>query len=289
MSDVTAVICYLPGTKDMLDACLSSIARHTERHLSTVLVLWSMGRPFDAYDVVERSSLPHVGVIPVNCMLVKSAWLHAYMLDTSIWSFVQTDLILTLDSDCLPVADGWLDFMVDAVKDGSWSSGISFPLSPASHSCGNAVADRYRMARHWDRGHVACQLYSKRNLVSLGVHFCQGLDAGLGISDELERRSWQNELKLLRPTRCPLAEREGDDPELNRLDCVVFGDMVYHHGAYSCDQGVKKQRYSMAKARVLEHRGAEFLLDDTNSHCYAFDREDEAALRYYMTIVTKGL
>lgn len=82
------------------------------------------------------------------------------------------------------------------------------------------------------------------------------------------------------PTRCPIL-KEGIDPELNRMCCVVYGDLIYHHGAAtrSVTMGsIDPQGFlEEARKRVLQEKGAEWILDSKNSYQYKFDKEEAVA------------
>ncbi len=285
MNEVTIVICYQSGTSDMLRACLTALDRYTQ-HPIRVMVL-TQKQPFgeeDAYMAVEGFALANVHVIPCS-----SGHVHGKLLDAFIPKDVGTELFLTLDSDCFPVADGWLGDLVGMLKGDVRISGILHPWAPPPDDMDKRKLEwRVRSQHCWNRTHVACQLMRKSDFIELGHKYDAGDDTGLAITAEAARRGWA--VAGFKPTRCPRVAAPTSasgrahgprlDPEFNRYVSVVYGDKVYHHGGFTRqslgDEDVFKASFGHARERVLVD-GAEFLLDDLHSYRFKFDREEEVA------------
>jgi hypothetical protein len=89
----------------MLSACLASIARHTKDVPYLIEVLAKQG---DADDVLGILALdyPDIQIHEISIPLGESSKIHGSLLDSFIPNSIATKYVMTLDSDCFPVADG---------------------------------------------------------------------------------------------------------------------------------------------------------------------------------------
>jgi hypothetical protein len=193
---------------------------------------------------------------------------------------------MTLDSDCFPVAEGWLKDLRAMLKGNVRIAGILHPWGPPPpHMPKTKIEWRVRSQHCWETTHVACQLLKTddlKHLKSLGAGYNGGDDTGLLIPKIARQQGW--EIKGYKVSRCPQVADGLDvmaDPEFNRYVCLVFGDKVYHHGGFSRvesfgDEPLFENSFGWAKERVLEE-GAAWLLDDKWSYRFKFDKEDEVA------------
>lgn len=272
---VAIVICYQEGTGRMLDACLSSLRRHTHYpHNITVLT----SRADDALLDLRDDFNFHLREMEVPKATLYGV--HGAMLDLFLPHGVYDEFLLTLDSDCFPVADGWLPRLVKMMKNGCRIAGILHPWAPPPEDLSpQKIEWRVRSQHCWLSTHVACQMIRPADLASLGKKYSTGDDTGLSIVKEARARGW--EIDGFMPTRCPKFMDSDDDPEFNRYSCVVFGDMMYHHGGFSRGEMGDKRPYQKeigwVTPRVLEEKGAEFLLQNDMSYQYKFDSEEEVA------------
>jgi len=278
---VTIVICYATGTASVLRACLSSIARHTQDDDYRV---WVVNRrqdaPFDAAEELTFLSCCELKMVDVK-KTDTTSWTHADMLD-AIVPRVETEFILTLDSDCFPVADGWLCDLKAMIRNGADCVGILYPYGPPpSDMPKNKIAYRVRSQQCWQTTHVACQMLSIDLLRRFQLKYHDGDDTGLAIPAAIKKAGLL--IDGFRATRSP--KPSGDyNAEFNRYVGIVFGDKVFHQGGFTrenlCgDEEILKQQFAWLKERVIAEEGAEFLLDDACSYRFKFDREEEVAER----------
>jgi hypothetical protein len=286
------VTCYKEGTQGMLTLWVSALITHT----------------YDALDEV-----PHVDVVVVSDQAVKEAQavvgsngfsakfrviqvvpeevpisrIHGAMLDAYLAQYRdEVECILTMDSDCFPVADCWLGGLWEMLKDGAKVAGILHPLAPPPDDMDhNRLEWRVRSQHCWNSTHVACQMIRMADLKELGVSYAEGDDTGLLIPLEARKRGWK--VDGYRVTRC--AKPWGKpgckpDPEFNRYVRLVFGDKVYHHGGFTrittgMDKSVPEfeTAYGWVFDTAMMHGGAEFLLEDEYSYKFKLDREEEVA------------
>jgi hypothetical protein len=179
----------------------------------------------------------------------------------------EADLVLTLDSDCFPVAEGWLS---DMVNENATVTGISQPWIPPDDSV-EGIEQRLRSHLNWNRTHVACQLVSRRFVVSNDLKYSDGDDTGFQILNKAEGLGLK--VTTLKPTRCPMSENSDFDPEFNRELSVVFGDKVYHHGSHSRAVVLPYGGFFEVSRKRIEKEGAEWLLSD--AYEYRFDMEEK--------------
>ena len=284
---VSIVICWRQGTDDMLTACLKSIQRHT-RDVEYEVVLVNADPPDslfesvpDIRDVVSLKSLRYIS-IPMTPEEATSKT-HGKMLDEVIPSRVNSKYVLTLDSDCFPVADGWLSELIAKLENGAALAGILHPWAPPPEDMPKSKIEyRVRSQHCWNVTHVACQLIRLEDYKVLhekGCRYNAGDDTGLALPKMI--LSTGGKIDGFKVTRCP-AVWEGDlDPEFNRYVCLVYGDKVYHHGGYSrnriTSEMVFAKSFSWCEELVVWGYGAQFLLNDRFSYRFKLDREEEIA------------
>jgi len=267
---VTVLISYVGGTQRLMKACLSSILKyragvHYKLHVVTE-ERWLSEAEEIRSDVVSS-------VIP--CQVDGNApgsYRHSAMLDKYMES--AEGMVLTLDSDRFPVADGWLGELYSMQGEGRILPGIRWPWKPPCGSV-SGLEERVRTNLNWNNTWVACQLVDPNWVRVNGLKYRNGDDTGFELTAKA-REQWLS-MPGWKPSRCALPE--GDiDPELNRMFCVAYGDKVVHIGGGS-GKAVGREIfgegcYGKAVERILEE-GAEWMLDDSQSHRYVFDREDE--------------
>jgi hypothetical protein len=267
-----------------METCAAAVARHT-LDVDYDLMIVTRDAAFGELDhVVAELPLRQAGVFFANVPDVSGSLVHGRMLDVAmdrIMAERRSPFVLTLDSDCFPVADGWLSGLLGEFDDPKvGAAGILHPWGPPPEDMDHHLIEwRVRSQHCWESTHVACQLVRTGMLEGSGVRFSSGDDTGLDVV------RWIKSAGMVcagyRPTRCPVS-RTGFDPEFNRYVGVVYGDKVYHHGAYTrteigCESPVLPKSMGWALDRVLLLGGAEWLLDDSVSHRYVFDREEEVA------------
>jgi hypothetical protein len=283
---VTIVVAYQKGTPEILATCLASIKRHTKVGYNVLVVV--RGTDHDADEVLEE-----IGEMPVKVITLGKgdSWkpagsrVHGAMLDEVIPSRIDTEFVLTLDSDCFPVADGWLGDLLSEMADPDVGcAGILHPWLPPPEDMPKSKMEwRVRNQHCWNVTHVACQLV-RVDPWHEAMRYAIGDDTGLSVTNYL--RSSGKRCVGFMATRCanPEPNRENPedtlDPEFNRHVCLIFGDKVYHHGGFSRKNAFGGERdfqesFGWVEDLVLAYRGAEFLLDDENSYRYKFDREEE--------------
>lgn len=283
---VRIVVCYKSGTKDIFQIWFSSIMAYTKKPVRITAVTaddTSMQEAMEVFRTTEGTTV--VQVCPAT--VTTPARIHGAMLDAFLsgWG-VQEEFILTMDSDCFPVAEGWLDALLE-MADGSPTVGepakvvgILHPWAPPPADMDhNRIEWRVRSQHCWETTHVACQMIRMDDLMKLQATFAGGDDTGLLIPLEAKKHGWR--INGFRATRCarPI---DGSDPEFNRYVCLIFGDAVYHHGGFTRvatmgDKPVMNEAYGWVRGELLFRREAEFLLDDQYSYRFKFDREEEVA------------
>ena len=276
---VTIVIAYETGTKTMLALCLANLRRFTCHPYELIVVTRDPQATAEVRDLALAGCLDGK-VLEVQLsrpVLEGDSSVHAEMLDQVIPERIATQLVLTLDSDCFPVANGWLEHLVGLLKPGIGCVGILHPYPrPNMHRIG--VLGRIEREQSYDTTHVACQLV-RTEPWSAKMKYRGGLDTGLAIPQYFKDSGLRCD--GLQVTRGPLASGPSSDPELNREFCLVFGDMVYHHAGYTRFQSgivdVEVAPFVEVRNRVLESGSAEFLLDPTQSHVFHFQSESVVA------------
>lgn len=281
---VTIVVCYVRDTHEMMSACLSSIQRHTKAKAS-ILIAAAEGHLdkglFDTVDCFQDKPL-HIDVVEVPERFVEKGHEHGCILDRAIENEVTTPFVLTLDSDSIPMKDGWLTELLEMMDEGTATAGILHPWAPPPPMRKEKLEWRVRSQHCWETTHVACQLIRLQDIKRLrrdGIGYSSGDDTGLGMVKELKKQG--RDCVGYMPTRCPKPAVDFD-AEYNRYSCVVYGDAVIHVGGFTRvtidgDDAVFNKAFSWAADKILEDGGAEFLLDDEQAYLYKLDREEEIA------------
>lgn len=250
-----------------------------------MLVVSHNAQSFDAQEEIEHfESVMPITVRHVALSLVPKSGngVHGMLLD-AITPEIETDYLLTLDSDCLPIAYGWLDLLLGLMSEETVCTGILHPWAPPPNDLPEYLIEyRVRSQHCWNLTHVACQMVRTDFLAALramGVTYSSGDDTGLLIPQ------WAHQLGMgvggLKPTRCP-APSGNHDPEFNRYTCLVYGDMICHIGGFTRqvalhDKSVLEKEYGWAIQRILKGHSASFLLNDKFSYRFKFDKEEEVA------------
>jgi len=269
----------------MMSACLNSILRHTKIPVQVIVAAQEGNLDEGLFDAVEcfRGKDMSVQVVEVPHKYIQEGREHGCILDRVVPDDVSTEYVMTLDSDCFPIADGWLESLVEMLdSDMVVSAGILHPWAPPPKMRESRLEWRVRSQHCWETTHVACQLMRTKEAVCWirdGIGYSKGDDTGLGMMKVM--RASNRKCDGYKPTRCP-NPAVAFDAEFNRYSCVVYGDAVIHVGGFTRvtvdgDDGVFRQAFQWAAEKVLEEGGAEFLLDDANSYRYTLDREEEVA------------
>ncbi len=284
------VICYAIGTRPILKTCLDSIARHMPQSPFHIYLLHQNDKPFDADDLLKDFD---TSILSKHSLYLKeqpdvprkSSNIHGRMLDI-FCPTLQDEFLLTLDSDCFPVADDWLDLLVDEMDNGAGTAGILYPYAPPPSSLNmSSVETRVRTQHCWNTTHVACQMmrmcdYKRLSANRNGILFNAGDDTGLIIPALL--KSEGKKCQGFRLTRGPLSKNPDVNPEFNRYVSLIFGDKMFHMGGYTRetilgDDRVMDDAFGYAQDRTISNGGAEWLLCDTTSYQYTFKQEEDVA------------
>lgn len=286
MSNISIITCFEEGTQDILRTWLSAVSRHTHMPVNVFVVKASA---FHAN--TERNLKPLCGgnitlnIINVPSSMIKTEREHGSMLDVAVSRIVSSDYIVTMDSDCFPVQDGWLDKMLnDLESDNSVAtSGILYPWQPPSQDMNRKKIEyRARSQYCWNMTHVACEAVrfdEMMKAVNSGYGYASGDDTGLAVKNFILKDG--RYCTGYMPTRCPIPLVDFD-AEYNRYSCVVYGDTIIHIGGATRQtvQGHENEferAFGWAEEKILEEKGAEFLLDDELSYRFQFDREENVA------------
>ena len=281
-ADVTIVICYQVGTLDMLEVCLRSIKKYSgDVSYHVVIVSRSLPTELDCLSLLDTLQLPSYECLNVNVGPKDiSSHVHGMMLDIAV-PIVETEYVLTLDSDCFPVAEGWLSGLLSRMKDERVGCvGILHPYAPPPSNMPVTLLEfRVRSQHCWNNTHVACQMIPTKLVDELGLRYCAGDDTGLLVPAKIREAGY--EIRGYKATRCPKTTA-GMDAEFNRHFCLVFGDKVYHHAGFTRtkvyqDRDFLETQFGWARDRVLKDKGAEFLLDDEHSYRFRYDKEEAVA------------
>ena len=277
---VTIVICYQSGTELMLLANLKSIKRHTHGIGYKIVVVTRKGGDSEFLNSLKSGSLVQdIAELDINAEV--TSHVHGMMLDAVIPSMIDTKYVMTLDSDCFPVADGWLSDLLEMMRGGARVVGILHPWAPPPASMDKKKIEwRVRSQHCWETTHVACQMLKVADLMDLGTKYKAGDDTGLAIVAAAKAKGWRVEGFVV--SRCPAPELGDIDPEFNRYVCLVFGDKIYHHGGFtrvaaSGDEPVLNDEFGWVTKEIIANEGAEFLLDGRKSYKFKLDREEAVA------------
>lgn len=273
---VTIAICYRSGTGSMLAVTLASLARHTKEVPYRVTVLVAKGG-IDA-DLKELGTFYRFDVHEVEGCEGHITRLHGLMLDSFIPSKVESEYVMTLDSDCFPIADGWLMDLLK-MKDAR-IVGILHPWAPPPDMNKKLIEWRVRSQHCWENTHVACQMMKTADIIELGRKYNVGDDTGLDILKGAKDKGWK--IDGFKLTRCAKPVAGEIDPEFNRFVSLIYGDKVYHQGGWTRitvggDEPVLVNDFSWVVDRVMKERGAEFLLKEDLTYRFKFDREEAVA------------
>jgi len=267
---VDVLIAYAAGTERLMRACLDSLARH-EAGVDYAVTVVTDQRTADEAVTLFGSDVERLVSYAVSDYAVGSQR-HAFVLDEYMKG--ASGLVLTMDSDVLPVADGWLGELCSMVSAETMLPGIRWPWEPPGSDV-TGIEARVRSNQNWNNTWVACQLVEPEWVRAMSLKYASGDDTGFALAAQVREMGLRMPGWL--PTRCALPEG-GMDPELNRMMCVAYGDKVVHIGGGS---GKATGRvvdadgaYDKAVERVLSE-GADWILNDDESHLYEFTREDE--------------
>lgn len=274
---VTIVLTYVAGTERVLRTCLAALDRHDAGHPYRIHIYGDIEAAKEALRV--KGNRDDIDIVPVSLPdWMKGSDCHIAILDEAMQT--ENGLILTLDSDCFPVADGWLAELVEWYGQGHLLPGILWPWEPPSPDVKEKTMDwKVRNYHNWNNSWVACQLVHTDFIREFCLSYGGDVeDTGFALIDKVSELG--RTIKGWMPTRCAKARRASAfDNEFNRLLCVVYGDKMFHIGG-ATQQTVGHNLdplglFAEAVDRTLRHRGAEWILEDGNSHEYRFDREDE--------------
>lgn len=273
---IDIIIAYALGTSKMLECCLNSLYTHNAGEEYFVILAT------DNEDAAQEASAvscdfgigcQHYDVGPAPT----GSGRHARILDGAFQN-VCTEKVLTLDSDCLVVADDWLKDMSDMIDNGATVAGALWPWIPPPDDMNPSLMEhKIRRFHNWNYTHVACQMVKTSFLRENNIGFSGPYDTGLGIPN----LALEKGLKVTgwKPTCC--ANPDGDfDAEFNRLVCIIYGDKIYHHGGASRQAEGKDvcwKEFDSARNRVLDEKSADWILKPENCYRYRFDREEEVA------------
>ena len=278
----TIAVCYKAGTQEILWTWFVAIFKHTGP-CKIVVITADLQSQKEATEIINglEHSKANMEVVQVTMTPCPPARIHGTMLDNFLASnMVTTEFFLTMDSDCFPVADGWLEDLEGMLDKGAKVAGIRHPWAPPSEDMDHCRIEwRVRSQHCWNNTHVACQMLRYADLKELGVKYAGGDDTGLLVPLMAGKRGWK--IDGFKVSRCA-KPRDTSDPEFNRYVCLIFGDKVYHHGGFTRvatmgDKPMLAEAYGWVSGSILEHRGSEFMLSDEYSYKFKLDREEEVA------------
>lgn len=266
MTNVAILISYRCGNPEMLEICLDAVKRHTRADYEIIVIVdgeapdFNVGKcdSFILYNAPEGlwGSQRHGDMLNVAVSRLSLQNSHRH--------------VLTLDSDCLPIADGWLTDLVNQFSD---VAGILHPWEPPPQELDRrSIEWRIRSGWNWNNTHVACQLTSLHYINVNGLDYRNCDDTGLCIP--MNAYAKHQRVTGWMPTRCPYPD-DDFDPEFNRDVCVVFGDKVCHVGGASRDNESvvwPASHFRNARQRILDEGNARWILEE--GYCYKFNQED---------------
>ena len=276
---VTTIVAYAHGVSDILETCLASLERHPAGVPNKVQIVTDIHGYCEAMEEATKYPLlsPEVVAYEIG-MYATGSEMHGKLLDMAVKE-ADTEFILSLDSDCFPVADNWLKHLVDLHNQGTFVVGILWPwVQPPVDLDEATIEYKVRKNHCYDCTQVACQLVRRDFLLENNLSYHGAYDTGFSILNKVREKGLT--IGGLMPTRCPIPK--GDiDPEMNRMCGVVYGDMIYHHGAATRSVTVGNIDpvgfFEDARKRVIQEKGAEWLLRPENSYAYKFDNEEAVA------------
>lgn len=273
---VTILPTYTFGTMPLMQTYFACMERHDAGHPYTMKVYTDRNGEAEVKSLCEEKGVELFGVdLPAEMTGTPK---HALLLDEAIKA--EDGLVLTMDSDCLPIADGWLSELVELHEQGATLPGILWPWEPPSDDLPQNTMDwRIRKRHNWTNTWVACQIADASWVKEHRLSYAQDDDTGFALAAKakelgLEMKGWM-------ATRCALPGRRGMglDPEFNRAMCVVYGDKMLHIGGAS---GRVHQRildpagfYDDVVDRILCSRDADWVMENGNNYEFTYEREDE--------------
>ena len=287
---VTIVIAHALGTPRVLRTCLASLKRYDAGHDYQIHVYGSEASIREAKPVCD--AFHDIDMFPVQMPVdIKNSEQHMAILDNAMT--IESGLVLTLDSDCFPVANDWLSELVQWHEQGYVLPGILWPWEPPTPDVKRQNMEwAIRRYHNWSNSWVACQLvhtdfFHDHKLTYGG----EGNDTGFQLIDKVKELGlptigWM-------PSRCAKAEwASAFDNEFNRNVCLFYEDKMFHiGGAARKTIGIDLDPADMwgeAIELTLRKGGAEWLFADGKNHVFQFDKEDEVAA-YKMKIMYAGL
>lgn len=285
MENLTIVTCYEAGTEELLRVWMTSVIGHTVNSgiPFKIVVLVRNDQDEGLLKVVsEYNAIVPISVVMIDAGLLPATGsrLHGRMLDHYIPSRIETSRVMTMDTDCFPIANGWMNNLFGLMDAGVKIVGVLHPWAPPPESLDKKTIEyRMRSQQCWLHTHVACQMMKTDDLRELNIRYNDGDDTGLLIPVRAVQRGWQ--VGGFMPSSCPKPATGTLDPEFNRYVSVVYGDAVYHVGGYTRvrkgDEPVMEKDFGWARERMIKDGGAEFMLDSENTYRYKLDREEEVA------------
>lgn len=273
---VTIIVSAGGASEQMLRTCLRSLDKYENETSFKILLAAPLHQSEIASKVAKEMRLDMFSSKEREDDISGSR-IHASVLDKAVQT-IETPYLLTLDADCFPMVDGWLDWMMGEIKGGAAVTGISQPYVPPPKDLKETTLEyRIRSQLCWSNTHVACQLVGMETLKRLGVGFSDGDDTGLAIPSEARKAGMT--VTSLKLTSCAWPEGESPmDPEFNRSYCLIYQDMIYHHGGGSREnqgQDLWYVSWDKVRKRVVDE-GTEFL-SKTDTYSYQNDREEDVA------------
>lgn len=270
---------YASGAERILGVASASLRRHKPGVEFDLRVITDVRDPL-AKEEASRH-FPSQSLRQYDIGIAKSgSGQHGRLLDAAVKE-VSSDLFLTIDSDCFPVADDWLTPLVEMRGDGIVASGILWPwIPPRSDLDHKSIEYRVRRQHCWNNTQVACQLVNTDIFTGRGWKFADpdGDDTNCGFMDKAREAGYS--VGGLLPTHGPLPDDPSFDPELNRHESLIYGGIIYHHVGATRDarssRGIGRLFFS-ARERVYREMGAEWMLNKGESHSFVYNREEEVA------------
>jgi hypothetical protein len=275
---VIILMVYISGTSRMLNVTLNALKRHDAGVPYELKIL------IDCRDLNAREEIRAIDqdVEIVVCCVghpLSNSGQHGRILDMAVKE-VKTPYVLTMDSDCFPVADGWISKALDRMEDDVVAVGIAWPWIPMSEQCGT-LETRIREFHNWNNLQPAFQIIRTEVFKERHWEFADdtGDDTNHGFMTKAHKEGFKT-VGLI-PTRGPIAD-DGDEEvsEVNRQESLIYGDLIYHHVGASreckgiqCSSGV----FQKSRDRVYNELGAEWMLKDGESHRYKKDKEEYVA------------
>lgn len=276
---VTILMTYVSGIQDMLEITVNALYKYEARYPWVLRIITDENDPQAKKEALWFKD--EAEIVSYNVGKAKSgSGQHGRLLDKAVQD-VKSHYFLTMDSDCFPVANGWLEALVDMQSDTVVATGICWPWIPPPETIEKTSIEwRVRKYHNWNNIQPACQLVRTGLMLDTGWRFADpdGDDTNHGFMMKLHAAG----LKTMGfvPTRGPLPDTEFD-PEMNRHESLVYGDMVYHHVGATRESHGETNRESVifktARDRVYNEKGAEWMLQDGSSHWFEFSREEEVA------------